>query len=86
MMQEFGTYNPIKVLHALREENRCHHFGEGTLDHRVKRALKDTFCPVSERWGERVLARGTAVVEQALENLKRSGPDRSFTISLEEKW
>src|SRR5215831_16231489 len=29
--QEFGTYSPIKVLHALREENRWHFYGAGTI-------------------------------------------------------
>ena len=70
MMQEFGTYNPIKVLHALREENRWHHFGEGILDHSVKRAVKDAFCPDNKRWRERVLARGAEVVEHALKALR----------------
>jgi hypothetical protein len=70
MMQEFGTYNPIKVLHTLREENRWHHFGDGTLDHSVKRALKEAFCPGNEQWRERVVIRGAEVVEQALETLR----------------
>jgi hypothetical protein len=71
MAQEFGTYNPIKVLHRLREENRWHHFGTGSLDHSTKRALKDTFCPASRLWRKRVLARGRAVVELGLETLRR---------------
>jgi uncharacterized protein DUF2817 len=70
MMQEFGTYNPITVLHRLREENRWHHFGEGTLDHAVKQALKTAFCCESEVWRERVLLRGREVVEQALAVLR----------------
>jgi uncharacterized protein DUF2817 len=74
MMQEFGTYNPIKVLDRLREENRWHHFGQGTLDHSVKRLLKNAFCPVSKRWRERVLARGHEVTEQALETLTALRP------------
>jgi hypothetical protein len=71
MAQEFGTYNPIKVLHTLREENRWHHFGEGTLNHATKRALKAAFCPDSKQWRSRVVARGRAVVEQALDVLRR---------------
>jgi hypothetical protein len=71
MAQEFGTYNPIKVLHRLREENRWHHFGTGSLDHPTKRALKDTFCPASKQWRDRVLSRGRAVVELGLEALRR---------------
>ena len=71
LAQEFGTYNPIKVLHRLREENRWHHFGPGSLDHSTKRALRDTFCPASRQWRERVLSRGRAVVELGLETLRR---------------
>jgi hypothetical protein len=72
MAQEFGTYNPIKVLHRLREENRWHHFGAGSLDHSTKRELKEAFCPSSKQWRDRVLSRGRAVVELGLETLRRS--------------
>lgn len=64
--QEFGTYSPIKVLHALREENRWHHFGAGTIEHPVKASVKRTFCPDDERWREAVLRRGAALLQQAL--------------------
>jgi Protein of unknown function (DUF2817) len=63
--QEFGTYSGIKVLHALREENRWHHFGEGTLTHITKRNLKETFCPADESWRQAVLKRGQELIEQA---------------------
>jgi Protein of unknown function (DUF2817) len=68
--QEFGTYSPIKVLRALREENRWHHYGGGGIDHRSKRALREIFCPESEGWRESVLSRGREVVEKALDGLK----------------
>jgi len=67
--QEFGTYNNIKVLHALREENRWHHYGDGNLNHPTKHTLKETFCPDNESWRETVLKRGREVVERALEEL-----------------
>jgi Protein of unknown function (DUF2817) len=63
--QEFGTYGPTTVLHALREENRWHHYGKGTLDHATKRNLKTTFCPDDETWRGEVLRRGTELVAQA---------------------
>ena len=69
IMQEFGTHNPIKVLHTLREENRWHHFGSATVAHHTKLALKNVFCPESKRWRKRVLARGREVAEQALKVL-----------------
>jgi hypothetical protein len=71
MAQEFGTYNPIKVLHRLREENRWHHFGTGSLDHATKRALRNVFYPASRTWRKRVLSRGRAVVELGLQTLRR---------------
>jgi hypothetical protein len=67
--QEFGTYGPTKVLHALREENRWHHYGKATLDHATKRNLKDTFCPDDEAWRQAVLKRGWELVEQAKSEL-----------------
>jgi predicted deacylase len=68
--QEIGTYLPAKVLYALREENRWHHYGEGTLDHPAKRRLMETFCPADESWRRAVLKRGQEVIMQALGNLK----------------
>ncbi len=67
--QEFGTYSPTKVLHALREENRWHHYGAGTLDHSTKQVLKETFYPQDEHWRKRVLERGKELVQQGLSKL-----------------
>lgn len=67
--QEFGTYNSTKVLRALREENRWHHYGAGTLDHPSKRILKETFCPQDETWRESVLTRGDELLKQGLAKL-----------------
>ena len=30
--QEFGTYHAVRVLQALRAENRWHHYGDGRVD------------------------------------------------------
>ena len=67
--QEFGTYSPTKVLHALREENRWHHYGAGTLDHPAKQILKETFYPQDERWRGSVLNRGRELLRTALSKL-----------------
>ncbi|HYR42311.1 MAG TPA: DUF2817 domain-containing protein [Terriglobia bacterium] len=67
--QEFGTYNPVKVLHALREENRWHHYGSGTVPHPTKRALKQAFCPDDESWRRAVLKRGRELVEDGRRSL-----------------
>jgi len=65
LCQEFGTYSPIKVLHALREENRWHHFGDGTVGHATKQKLKGAFCPQNSAWQAAVLTRGTELFQQA---------------------
>jgi hypothetical protein len=67
--QEFGTYGPTSVLHALREENRWHHYGNGSVDHATKSKLKETFCPSDESWRQAVLARGGKLIEQAMAEL-----------------
>jgi hypothetical protein len=75
--QEFGTYGPLSVLRALREENRSHHHG-GTVDHPTKRILKKAFCPDNEGWRLRVLQRGRELLDQAsLLVLSKSGTDRA---------
>lgn len=65
--QEFGTYNPVKVLHALREENRWHHFGGGSIDHPAKRRLKHVFSPDNDSWRQTILSRGKELLNQALQ-------------------
>jgi hypothetical protein len=64
--QEFGTMHPIRVLRALREENRWHHYGGGSVSHPSKRALLEVFVPSSREWRERVLGRGREAFAQAL--------------------
>ncbi len=67
--QEFGTYSGAKVLHALREENRWHHYGNGALNHRTKLNLKQTFYPDSESWRQTVLKRGRELLTAAFNEL-----------------
>jgi hypothetical protein len=69
--QEFGTYPPLKVLHALREENRWHHFGTGSLDHYTKRTLKQVFYPDNDSWRRAVLKHGHELCERAIASLAR---------------
>lgn len=69
IIQEFGTYPAVRVLHALREENRWHHHGAGTLDHPVKARFKEAFCPRSGEWREVVVERGVSLVRSAMDHL-----------------
>jgi hypothetical protein len=65
--QEFGTYKPLWVLYALREENRWHHWGDPRqLNHPAKRRLIEAFCPADPVWRTRVVERGEAVFHRAL--------------------
>jgi len=64
--QEFGTFNSIQVISALRQENRWHHYGAGSPDHPTKRHLKEMFCPDDTKWRDAVLGRGRDLINQAL--------------------
>lgn len=63
---EFGTFASVRVLRALRDENRWHHFGDGALDHLAKRRLRIAFCPDSNAWREDVIAQGTDLLRRSL--------------------
>jgi hypothetical protein len=68
--QEFGTYQPLHVLHTLREENRWHQWGDPRcLDHPTKRRLAEAFCPRDERWRSRVVDRGEELFRAVLAGL-----------------
>ncbi|HEV7823156.1 MAG TPA: DUF2817 domain-containing protein [Burkholderiales bacterium] len=63
--QEFGTLHAVRVLAALRAENRWHHYGDGAPDHPARQRLFDVFCPPDADWREYVLRRGAEVAAQA---------------------
>ena len=67
---EFGTYGALRVLAALRAENRAHHYGTpGVRAYgRAKRELVECFCPASGVWRGKALGRALEVIEQAIVN------------------
>ncbi len=65
LTQEFGTYPVLQVLHALREENRWHHYGGGALNHPSKRRLRKIFYPPSAAWRAAILEQGVGLLKQA---------------------
>src|SRR5882724_1476621 len=69
LRQEFGTYGPIKVLQALRQENRAHHYDDGRSRRPAKTTLRELFCPADESWRQSVLKRGSELLSQALAEL-----------------
>lgn len=65
LLQEIGTYPPITVLHALREENRCHHYGTPDPAHPARRALLEALSPASRRWRARAVDHGLSLLRAA---------------------
>jgi hypothetical protein len=65
VLQEIGTYPPIVVLHALREENRCHHYGAADPRHPARLALLEALCPASPRWRALAVERGLSLLRAA---------------------
>ena len=58
VLQEIGTYPPLAVLHALREENRWHFHGDGSLRHPAKLRLREVLCPAAPEWRREAVTRG----------------------------
>ena len=65
---EVGTYPILRVLGALRAENRAHFFGRpGTrANQRAKTELLECFCPRNDRWRELVVEQGLAIIDSAV--------------------
>ena len=65
---EFGTHSILRVLSALRAENRAHHYGRSgePAYERAKRELMECFCPRSPEWRKRVVEQGLGIVGQAV--------------------
>jgi hypothetical protein len=65
VVQEIGTNPPLKVLHALREENRAHFYAGGALTHPAKSRLREALCPASVEWRRKAIARGVSLARAA---------------------
>ncbi len=65
VLQEIGTWSSLRVLQALREENRWHHYGSGDIDHPAKRQLREALCPASPAWRSMAVAHGRDLVYRA---------------------
>jgi hypothetical protein len=63
---EFGTYPAIKVLQALRAENRAHHWGNSHQNYESKHQLVECFAPASHKWRAQSLVQGIEICKQAL--------------------
>jgi hypothetical protein len=69
---EFGTYSVIRVLGALRAENRAHFYCEpnSRVYQRTKNELLECFCPASDSWRKRVLEQGVQTIEQCIRSVE----------------
>lgn len=64
---EFGTEPALKVLQALRAEQRAHLYGREGVDYGwTKDRLVEAFAPASADWRERCVAQGLKICQQAL--------------------
>ena len=74
---EFGTHPEVRVLAALRAENRAHHHApaESSVHAVAKRELVECFCPRNPLWREKAIARGGEVVGQAMAAVGHLGSD-----------
>lgn len=65
---EFGTWSNLRLLLALRAENRLHHHGAPNPDHAAKRELLECFSPDHPAWRAAVVfhARGLLAPARAL--------------------
>jgi hypothetical protein len=84
--QEFGTLPPLKVLQALREENRWHHWGpgaqqDGLLEHASKQNILGAFRPDRPKWRNAVIDRGLELAEQAKQLAFASTPTQIPTAT-----
>lgn len=76
--QEFGTYPNLYVLHALRDENRIHHYGDVLEDNQAKQRLKEAFNPACQMWQEKVLKDGVSLFERSVEWLGEEAEAEKF--------
>jgi hypothetical protein len=71
LLAEFGTYPSLKVLKALSDENRCHHWdtASGPATAASKQALREAFAPSASEWRNRCISQAMTIVEQAKRGL-----------------
>lgn len=65
---EFGTYPVIRVLAAIRAENRAHHYGDerSAIYQAAKAELLECFCPKDNAWRKQVVEAGVKIVTQGV--------------------
>lgn len=74
---EFGTYDVIRVLGAIRAENRAHfHSSSSSSDYQQAKAeLLECFCPKDATWRDQVIESGLRIMDQSIKALSRTNKD-----------
>ena len=75
LTQEFGTFKPIKVIRANRDENRWTQWGDyadeaDAKSHWSRLKLLRMFNPNDAIWQDKIVSRGNAVFESATQYLR----------------
>lgn len=67
VLAEFGTYSGLKVISAMRAENRAWLYTDPGDPRRIaaRKRLLETFCPADPLWRREMVAKGVEVVAQA---------------------
>jgi predicted deacylase len=74
LVAEFGTLGSLRVLSALRNENRAHQLfraGHPAL-RKAKTSLQEAFAPKAIAWRNKVISDSLKVFQQAVQNLDAS--------------
>ena len=68
---EFGTHGPIRVLAAIRAENRAHHFADEQSQayQNAKLELLECFCPADVSWRQQAVTAGLDILRQGVSGL-----------------
>lgn len=78
---EVGTHPIVRVLAALRAENRAHHYGTPRSDVEwARQELRECFCPASPKWRRKVLNDQLEVVQRCAQHLKQGIGNRSEAV------
>ena len=70
LTEEFGTYGMLRLLRALRDENRAYHYLADSQAWRDR--LLAALCPPDPQWRQRVLSTGLGRIRSALAWLERA--------------
>jgi hypothetical protein len=69
---EFGTTTALRVIEALHQENRAHHYGDrdSARYQAAKSRLRETFAPQDPKWESTTVRVGLGLVETALDRIR----------------